>query len=391
MSIRLNRRQFAMAGAAGLAGMYMPRMAVSAAPTNAKKALVLVFLAGGQNQIFSSADSHLAAGSFGVTSSNISDLGNGVFIDKEFAQALGPDATARLGVFGVSHGQSGHDGGQAQFWMDSAPAKLAHAMGGQGPLRLVRTGPNAPAARILPYESATMEVISDIDPIMAAVSNLGGREPNRDVTATLTSMQAARFRQYTRLDAEVAGGIASNFDTLGRLLALPTTEAGVLAEIPEAYGLGSNIINKLGEQFAAAEMSVRLGANVAIVHDQGLAWDSHGDVDGQGARRRMRDRVFPGLRTFLDRTLLDPTLEVSVALVSEFNRSFPGSDHATVLSAPVIGRGVRVATTGRLTDKARLPEGAPSYEGMWALFAALGGAANKPFGDNPHTALLANV
>lgn len=390
MSIRFTRRQLGYAGLAGAAGLALARhpLRALAAPTKPKKAIVLVFLGGGQNQIFSSADSHLAKGHFGVTSSNIRDLGNGVFIDSAFAAGLGTEATSRLGVFGVAHGQSGHEGGQASFWMDSAPSKLAHLMGGDGALRLVRTGPNAPMATIFPYESANIEVVSDLEPMIAAVSTLGGDEPDRSVMASLTGAQAEAFRQHQRLDQSTADGIASNFETLGKVLALPSSESGGLAAIPAAYGLQGTVVNTMTEQLAAAEMSVRLGANVVIVHDQTLIWDFHADLDASAMRARMAERLMPGLRTFLDRTLLDPTLDVSVALVSEFNRSLPGSDHATVLSAPVIGRSVRVATTGRLDERVGLPDGSPSHDGMWSLFAELGGAVQNPFGPNPHKALL---
>lgn len=68
----------------------------------------------------------------------------------------------------------------------------------------------------------------------------------------------------------------------------------------------------------------------------------------------MRERVMPRSRTVLDRALLDPSLDVTVALVSEFNRSLPGSGHATILSAPMFGRSLARGTTGRIADDGRV-------------------------------------
>lgn len=113
-------------------------------------------------------------------------------------------------------------------------------------------------------------------------------------------------------------------------------------------------------------------SSVVIVHDEALEWDSHGDIDGSGARRPMRERLVKGLRIFLDRMLSDPSLDVTVALVSE---SIEASrfEHASVLSAPVIGRSVRVATTGVLSPPDAAPDSAPAHQGMWSLLADLGG------------------
>lgn len=392
MSSLLSRRQFALGGSAiaSAAALRGRPLELRADPAAGKKAIVLVYLSGGQNQIFSSADSNLGMGTFGVTSSNIRDVGGGVFIDSEFAAGIGAEACARLSTFGTAHGHSGHEGGEAAFWANGAAAKLAHEMGGNGALRLVRVGPNAPSVPIYPHGSASMEAISDMAPMLAAVAELGASEPDRATTAALVQLQAEAYRAYAASNPVAAPALVGNVETLRKVLSLPAGDTAALTGIPSAYGLQGTTVRTLRDQFAAAEMSIRLGANVVILYDDALAWDSHSDLDGAGARRRMRERVTPGLRTFLDRTLLDPSLDVTVALVSEFNRSLPGSDHATILSAPLIGRSLARGTTGRLLDDARtlLPAGAPNHLGMWSLLAELGGAASNPFGPNPHKLLV---
>ena len=58
------------------------------------------------------------------------------------------------------------------------------------------------------------------------------------------------------------------------------------------------------------------------------------------------------------------------------------------VSATVIGRHVRVGTTGRVDGDVRLTPGTPQALGLWAYLAKLTGVNYQPFGSNPHTGLV---
>ena len=75
--------------------------------------------------------------------------------------------------------------------------------------------------------------------------------------------------------------------------------------------------------------------------------------------------------------------------MGDFARSFPGSNHQPNLSALVIGRNVKVATTGRVNADVAVPANTPGVQGMWSLLQTLSGAAAKPFGNNLHPTLVA--
>lgn len=137
---------------------------------------------------------------------------------------------------------------------------------------------------------------------------------------------------------------------------------------------------------AAAELMITSGTNVALAMDGG--WDTHGDRSGSTVRTMMTQRILPGLRTFISRMVNAPNRNVVVAIMGDFARSLPGSDHASALSATVIGKYVRVGTTGRMNDRVQLPAGAPSAPGLWSFLAKVLQAPAQPFGANPHQSLV---
>ena len=77
-------RRSMMKGAAGLAGLAaMSRVApafAQSAPGD-KTTLLVIFLEGGYNSLFASADSFLGSGDFGTSAGTVKQLGNGLAID----------------------------------------------------------------------------------------------------------------------------------------------------------------------------------------------------------------------------------------------------------------------------------------------------------------------
>ena len=58
------------------------------------------------------------------------------------------------------------------------------------------------------------------------------------------------------------------------------------------------------------------------------------------------------------------------------------------LTATVIGKYVKLGTTGRVNAAVGLPNGSPGIEPFWAYLGAVAGASGSPFGTNPHALVL---
>src|SRR4051812_17669666 len=80
-----------------------------------KPALLCVFLNGGFNSLFCSADSFVGAGTFGVTSSNSTALGNGLVVDNTF-NTMPAFAKTHMAAIGIRHGLSSHGAAQTADW-----------------------------------------------------------------------------------------------------------------------------------------------------------------------------------------------------------------------------------------------------------------------------------
>jgi hypothetical protein len=81
---------------------------------------------------------------------------------------------------------------------------------------------------------------------------------------------------------------------------------------------------------------------------------------------------------------------VTVVIFGDFARSLPGSDHASVTAATVIGPNVKLGTTGKVDANVGLPGGTPGVNGLWGYVAAVAKAPApvvQGFGGNPHTAI----
>jgi hypothetical protein len=116
-------------------------------------------------------------------------------------------------------------------------------------------------------------------------------------------------------------------------------------------------------------------------------FDTHDDATGAAARQVMAPLV-PLLRTFLARILGQHDRNVVVALIGEFSRTVPTSDHALGGTATVIGRFVKAGTAGPQTADGAPPAGAPPVDGLWSYLAGALRLGQQPFGRNPNPELL---
>lgn len=393
---RLTRRQW-LQGVAGIAGAaaatrvgLFPRTAYAQAVPQ-KAAVLVVWLNGGYNALFGSADSFAGAGTFGVAGGNMRDLGNGLIVDRPTLGNLPDFALTHMATVGIRHGITAHEPAQDHCFTAAganAAIKLAAEIGGEGAIKCVQLGSGRVPGGRDTVSGVSLQPITDLRSTLAALGGITDpTTPDRQVAEK--AVAASRFMSTRTMLTSPAQtktlgeGYAAAIDSLQR----PVKTYDYVA-LSSAYGFASTstAVNNFTMQIAAAEVMFEAGANVAVAVNGG--WDTHGDRDGAAVRGMMNSRILPPLRTFISRMVADPTKNVNVVIMGDFARSLPGSDHAAGMSATVIGRNVRVGTTGKMDASVRLPAGTPQGTGLWAYLARLTGLPTQPFGINPHTGLV---
>ncbi len=395
MSMRFSRRSW-MKGLAGLAGGVAaskvglwPARAFAQAATE-QPALLVVFLQGGYNSVFCSADSYAGAGTFGVTAQNQRALGNGLVVDGPTFGTMPQYALEHMATVGVRHGLTSHDAAQVNDFSDGRrhyALMLASAMGGDAAIKAVQLGSrNVPGPKP-PESGVSMQVIADMRATIAALGGtVDATTPERDVAARAIAasqfMSAKTLVTSPQMTKELGEGYSAAVETLEK----PVRPFDFPA-LAAAYGLTATqtAVNGFRAQMAAAELMITAGANVVVAMDGG--WDTHGDRTAANVRNMMNTRILPPLNTFLGRMVGAPGRNTVVAILGDFARSLPGSDHASALSATVIGKYVKVGTTGKMSANVQLPTGTPSAPGLWAYLAQVLRVGTRPFGVNPHGAI----
>jgi hypothetical protein len=396
----LSRRSFLKgAGAAGAAAMVSGvRMPTAMAQATQRNVFVHLFMNGGYNALFTSAGSFMGNGTFGVSAGNVDNLGNGLIVDKSFMDGLSIAGNAahntwvreHLGCVGVRHGSSDHGGSQTGYWMagetTSGIIKLAGAMGGDAPIKAARIGgmPNGNHAAV---GGVSLQAISDMNATIAVLRGGNALEPRREVMPSAANASNA-------MSKDILGRNPVNLraDKEGRsalVAALAKAPPAIdYNTIPSFYGLnavpnGISMAN-MAAPMAAAELMVHAGSNVITIENGG--WDTHGDRDGSTVRNMMNQRIYAGVRTFINRMMVQklagPEVNVTLVIGGDFSRSLPGSDHATVLSATVIGNSIKAGTTGAVTPQVGLQAGTGGWTSMWSLLADIAKLPTNPFGTN---------
>lgn len=393
---RLSRRQW-LQGMAGVAGAgaaarlgLMPSTAF-AQEVPEKAALLVVFLNGGYNALFGSADSFVGEGTFGVTGSNQRVLGNGLVVDGPTFGNLPAFALEHMATVGIRHGITGHEAAQDHNFTagnSNAAIKLAAAMGGEGAIKCVQLGGQAFPGGRDPENGVSVQTINDMGSTIAALGGITDPTvPDRAIAER--AIGASRFMSVKtmvnspKLTKTLNEGYGAAVETLQK-----PVKTYNYVNLANAYGFAptTTAVTNFTTQVAAAEVMIEAGANVCVAVNGG--WDTHGDRDGSNVRNMMNSRILPSLRVFINRMVADPRRNVNVVIMGDFSRSLPGSDHAAGVSATVIGKNVRVGTTGRVDGDVRLAAGTPQGLGLWAYLARLTNLPYQPFGSNPHTGLV---
>ncbi len=384
-------------GAMALGGMVAPGIWTpeALAQGGEKAAVVVIFLPGGYNALFASASSFAGAGTFGVTAANQLNLGNDLVVDSTF-NTLGAFAKGHMASVGVRHGIAAHGAAKpAQFTVNNVSPVLtmASGMGGSGSIKAANVG-----AEIVPGPGTTVGGVSlqQITDMQSTIDAMGGGAPDptmpkRDFAAK--GLAGSQAMSSKRLDGNpvslesVKNGYKAGIETL-----VKPAEPFNAQELMTAYKLTATAVNSMPAKFAAAELMIRSGTNVVTMVDGGaLNYDTHGDTSGARARQKVAQTVMPGLKTFTDRMLNLPDRNVVIVMFGDFARSLPGSDHASITVATVMGKYVKVGTSGKTDANVGLPDGTPTVPGLWGMVSA---AAKAPtavvqgMGGNPHTNLV---
>ncbi len=392
----LSRRQLlkasaAGAGAAALSGSLFGNTALAQAAD--QSAVLVIHMTGGYNAVYGSADSFIAGGTFGVTASNVTNLGNGLVVDSATFGTLPAVARANMAQIGLNHGISSHDPAQVASWSNGSRSyalMLANALGGTAPIRAAVVGGRFPAGPRPAEGTVSMQSITDL---RSTINALGGGAvdptiPDRTIAAA--ALTATRGMGSGALTANSASlrSVVEGYDTAISALQKPAATFNY-ATMATAYGVATTTtaVTNFQTQMLAAELMILAGAKVVIAVTP-FDWDSHGDTTASGVRTRMTNTILPALRTFLSRMIPATGRNVTTAIVGDFARSLPGSDHARIVSTTVFGKKVKVGTTGRVSATVGLPTGSPAAQQFWSFLAAASQAPTNPFGANPHSALV---
>jgi hypothetical protein len=306
--------------------------------------LVIFWLNGGPAGLFNSANSFLRSGAFGVTERNISDLGNGLYVDAGSFGALPLAARAHMASINFRHGiVRPHDVARAAVLENGKSSQL---------LRMAAAMPAGVPNRC------------------AIVNDLG-------------------FPKGVSARPPAESGVALDF-----VMDFDSIQTRGIDQIRSAFGVASDAVY-IGDQrstFAAVEALIRAGSGVifaqpAYTGRPDRQFDTHRDDNGELARKIM-EPITPMLAQFLDRVMALPDRNVVTMLVGEWSRTHPESDHAPGGTATVIGKYVKTGTAGPQNADGSPLANAPSPEALWAYAAAALRLAKTPFGRNPNPELI---
>jgi hypothetical protein len=389
------------AGAFGLTRLPGARLIGNAyaAPGDEPPALFIFNMQGGYNAIFPSADSFVGNGAFGVTATNIQRIGTSdVYVDRSTFGTLSPTTLNKMASIGVRHGISDHPGARTALMMDGNKSRLvamSAALPGTAAVRCVVMGNLMPTGVHRAIGDVSLQQVRDLSTTIAA---LGGataagspeRAPAADGIAAAEAMSRASLDKNPSSGKSLIEGYPAATAQLRQ--ATVAFDYGTMAA---AYGIAAGgggayptNVNSTRMQIMGAELMIRAGANVVIANQGG--WDTHGDNNGSVVRNKLtNDGTMAALKVFTDRTLAMANRNVVTVIVGDFSRSLPGSNHQANLTATVIGKYVRLGTTGRVDNDVGLPPGTPGMQGFWAYLSAVLGTSTQPFGANPHNLVLA--
>ncbi|HUS31105.1 MAG TPA: hypothetical protein VMZ53_21490 [Kofleriaceae bacterium] len=361
-------------------------------------ALFIFNMIGGYNALFGSADSFQGTGAFGVTATNIKQVGTTkLFVDKSTLGTLSATTLGHTASIGVDHGITSHPTARMSLLFDGTKSRLislSKALGGTAAVRCVTIGNLMPVGTHTAQGDVSLQQVRDLSTTIAVLGGVtSGNAPARGLAADGIAAAQAMSADAIAKNPTSARTFAESYPAASSQLK-EATVALDYASMATAYGLTAGTggsfatdVRNTTMQIMGAELMIRAGANVVIANQGG--WDSHGDNNGAEVRNKINgDGTMAALKVFTDRMMAETGRNVVTAIVGDFSRSLPGSNHQANLTATVIGKYVKAGTTGRVNADVALPSGTPSIQGLWAYLAAALKCPDQPFGTNPHALVL---
>ena len=388
------------AGAFGLSripGVQMFGDAEAAAGDDAP-ALFILNLVGGYNALFGSADSFLGSGAFGVATANVRRIGtSNLHVDKTTLGALSATTLQKMASIGVNHGLSAHPTARSALMLDGDKSRLiglSRSLPSTAAIKCAVVGPDMPDGIHRAVGDTSLQQVLDLSTTIAALGGAtSATAPDRAIAAegiaAAEAMSAPTLAKNQTSGKSLIEGYPAASSQL-RQATVALDYPGLAAAYGVTPGTGGSLptaVRNERMQIMGAELMIRAGANVVIANSRG--WDTHGDNDGSVVRTKMIDEgITAALKTFTDRTLAMTDRNVVTAIIGDFSRSLPGSNHQANMTATVIGKHVKLGTTGRVNADVGLPSGSPGIQQFWAYLGAVLGATGSPFGANPHDLVL---
>ncbi len=413
--MNLSRRDL-IKGAAGLAGLAAGArvggplgLARAAGETSH---LVFVYFPGGLNQALAGLAQPLI-NRFGITSSNIEVIGNGVSTDKATFGTLPKIARDHWFCAGALHGHGFHTfeknplaGGEFQMTRKGTTSyltRMAAAMGGTSAFKAVHLGDAFTYRVHAATAGVSMQRITDLG---SAIKALGAGEPEPgapDRAIAAESLELGRSLSKAQLADSPRGlvSLGEAYDSSVDALRKPVGAKVAFSAISDAYGLaGSASVGSFRSQMAAAEVMIHsAGTNVVSVFSNGShAWDYHSSLNLERSRNRLLglangfgndgsrpDNHLAPLRTFMERMLSLPDKNVVVVLAGDFVRiPDPDGSHGNGAMSAVFGKYVRQGVSFPCSAAGTFASTTPNVEALYAAIAAALKVPGQPFGANPH-------
>lgn len=388
------------AGAFGLSRLPGAKLIgdAEAAAGDEAPALFILNLIGGYNALFPSANSFVGSGAFGTSTASVRQIGtSNVYVDKTTLGTFSTTTLQKMASIGVNHGLTAHPTARQALLLEGTTSrliKMATVLPSTAAVRCAVVGPDMPEGTHSAMGNVSLQQVRDLATTIAALGGVtAATAPDRAIAADgIDAAQAMSAKTLAKNQTSgrtlIEGYPAASSQLRQATVALDyTTMAAAYGVTAGTGGSLPTAINNERMQIMGAELMIRAGATVVIANSRG--WDSHGDNNGNEVRTKMlNDGIVAALKTFTDRTLAMTNRNVVTVIMGDFSRSLPGSNHQANMTATVIGKHVKLGSTGNVTADVALPQGSPGIQPFWAYLAAVLGASGTPFGANPHNLVL---
>jgi hypothetical protein len=362
--------------------------------TGETPALFIFNMIGGYNALFGSANSFQGSNAFGVNATNIRQVGTSpLFVDKSTLGTLSLNTLNHMASIGVDHGITSHPTARMSLLFDGNKSRLitlSKALGGTAAVRCVTIGNLMPVGTHTAQGDVSLQQVRDLTTTISVLGGVtSGNAPARPQAADGIAAAQAMSASALAGNPSSARSFAESYPAASSQLKEATVTLDY-AGMATAYGLQAQTngsfatdVRNTTMQIMGAELMIKAGANVVIANQGG--WDSHGDDNGSEVRNKiLGDGTMAALKVFTDRMFAETGRNVVTCIMGDFSRSLPGSNHQGNMTATVIGKYVKVGTTGKVNADVALPSGTPGIQGLWAYLSAALKCPDQPFGANPH-------